>query len=46
MEKNGVAIIGEVWLKPRYIALSYWAINSVLEILTVKSTRFMYVWQS
>jgi len=44
--KNDVAIIGEVWLKSRCIALSYWAINTVLRILIVKSTRFMHVWQS
>ncbi|EXC46159.1 transposase DDE domain protein, partial [Acinetobacter baumannii 99063] len=43
--RNGQAIIGEVWLKPRCIASNYWGINSVREIFKAKSMRFMHVWQ-
>ena len=40
--RNGQAIIGEVWLKPRCIASNYWGINSVREIFKAKSMRFMH----
>lgn len=33
-------------LEPRCIASNYWEINSVLGIFSVKSMRFMHVWQS
>ena len=43
--KNGQAIIGEVWSKPRCIASNYWGINSVRETFKVKSMKCMHVWQ-